>query len=141
MERGGNVNVRGDGGHSVSLHFDPPVFRVVRPHEVPVGIEENPDAVVAPGDPDGHHGGLDPGAEVELRRGLLILFPHEDPDVVPTHHTVTFFALLIGVKQKFNGLLNIGQFLMPSTYSMGGGGGLFFAPKCDFVMRLLTFWQ
>ena len=64
----------------------PPVLRVVRPHELPVGVEEDPDASVAPGDPDGQHRRLEPRTQVELCSFVVALIVQQETHVVATLH-------------------------------------------------------
>ena len=66
---------------------------MVRPHEIPVGVEEQPNMAVAEGQPDGQHGRLQARPQAVVGRRLLVLVPNEQAEVVPALDTAPLFAL------------------------------------------------
>ena len=69
---------------------------MVRSHQLLVGIEKDADLSVAPRDPDGEDGRLEPGAQVEVERLLLVLLPDQEADVVAALNARDLFALYKG---------------------------------------------
>ena len=77
-----------------TLQSPVPLFSIVSPQQVLVGVEQDAVLVVAPGDPEGQRGGLEPGPDVEGAGGGQVLLPQQEPDVTPLLDSNPFVDLV-----------------------------------------------
>ena len=65
-----------------------PFLSIVSLEQLLVGVEEDPDGLVAAGQPERQDRGLEPGPDVERRRRGLVFLPHEVAHLGPIKHSL-----------------------------------------------------
>ena len=99
-----------------------PFLSIVCLEQLLVGVEEDPDGLVAAGQPERQDRGLEPGPDVEGRRRGQVFLPHEVAHLGPIKHSLPWEHLKLENRTRYNlGFLSTSQ--TAKTYFQ------FFAPQ------------
>ena len=76
-----------------------PFLSIVRLEQLLVGVEEDPDGLVAAGQPERQDRSLEPGPDVEGSRRGLVFLPHEVAHLSPIKHSLPWEHLELETEQ------------------------------------------